>query len=467
MKGRFNLNLKNSYDRSYLLIITNLFPYLILKYSASELRQSEGSFPVAPPSFPVDPLLLSTVHELPSSSSTIRRPRAGTLPSTFHIGTSAAGPPRHLNSNFSVAPGTNSTSSLPASGSSTPGGNHGLDYPFSTTSTSSNSSSNNGSANSLLPPHSSNNSISNNTSAASRLRSGSLGLPSSSLSNAFGPTVWSGGWGNSSTTPNGTLVGNDARSPESSTYGDDSHLRTLDYLGIDNDNNSNSGSGIFGDVNGGADGIRKVSNPNPIMHNSSSYTNLRSLSLSEIQQGRMRSNTVATFSCRSTDFSSSSNRLSFPPSTSSALDSLSNNNNNPEYFGDLPSSSSSFHRSTSSTDSSRLLYSSAVGGSTSNNNLDESELIQPNNLNNNRARAATTIGILDESREVYLRRRAGTTATGAGGIIQNSGIAAGGDGYEGGSTSLLERRLRGMSIGQDEVRFRFPSLLSYCLMHWK
>lgn len=68
----------------------------------------------------------------------------------------------------------------------------------------------------------------------SRLRSGSLTLPSGGLSNAFGPSIFSSSWLSSS---NGTgskyPVLDDLRSVASIDSGDDFDVHTLDYLGLD------------------------------------------------------------------------------------------------------------------------------------------------------------------------------------------------------------------------------------------
>ena len=240
--------------------------------------------------------------------------------------------------------------------------------------------------------------------SSSRLRSGSLTLPSSGLSNAFGPNVWSGGWGSPATRSPGQsglstetkAGGDDLRSPESSTYGDDSHVRTLDYLGLDGDSPV-GGFGPFSEDSGRGGSRSAVGALG--MHSSSSFGNLRSINdVFQAQHGRMRSNTVATFPRTSEPYLRSALPSPFAPSRVSEA--------NEEYFGD--GTSSSYHRSSDSTDSTRLLYSTG-NPDDERDTLGDVQRIRSNN-SPSRARAAT-IGILDESREVFMRRRAGT-ATG-------------------------------------------------------
>ncbi|KAJ8475417.1 hypothetical protein ONZ51_g6577 [Trametes cubensis] len=68
----------------------------------------------------------------------------------------------------------------------------------------------------------------------SRLRSGSLTLPTGGLSNAFGPSIFSSSWLSSRNGGNGLPVLDDLRSVASMDSGaDDFDVHTLDYLGLD------------------------------------------------------------------------------------------------------------------------------------------------------------------------------------------------------------------------------------------
>ncbi|CAG8721647.1 9164_t:CDS:1, partial [Scutellospora calospora] len=72
--------------------------------------------------------------------------------------------------------------------------------------------------------------------ASSRLRSGSLTLPSASLSAAFGPSIFTSGWSDHRSETNGPptppmqtpTTGDLLRGDENNTVG-----KTLDYLGLD------------------------------------------------------------------------------------------------------------------------------------------------------------------------------------------------------------------------------------------
>nr|CAG8541077.1 14030_t:CDS:2 [Entrophospora candida] len=107
-----------------------------------------------------------------------------------------------------------------------------LHYPPSTISLSSSNpigSSSNSNASSLLTP----------PSRSSRIRSGSLTLPSSSLSAAFGPSIFTSGWNESSGPPTPPMqtptTGDLLRGDENNTVG-----KTLDYLGLDDHDHSSS-----------------------------------------------------------------------------------------------------------------------------------------------------------------------------------------------------------------------------------
>jgi protein JSN1 len=67
----------------------------------------------------------------------------------------------------------------------------------------------------------------------SRLRSGSLTLPTGGLSNAFGPSIFSSSWLSSTNGVNGFPVLDELRSVTSADSADDFDVHTLDYLGLD------------------------------------------------------------------------------------------------------------------------------------------------------------------------------------------------------------------------------------------
>ncbi|GAA5931454.1 uncharacterized protein JCM15063_001472 [Sporobolomyces koalae] len=360
------------------------------------------------------------VHAAPPATLAFankNRPRAGTLPSTFHLSPSAISTSRSLAVDDLLGPASihNGTVSLPGSGTHSP---LDLSYPKA-----------------LLP--------SSTVSSTSRLRSGSLtALPpgTSSLSSAFGPgtnVFSSGDWTPRPVAPAGTAMQKpveEVRSPGESAYGDE-HVRTLDYLGLDDEGPATaSETGAFGSVGEEALGLHQRASDladgafdglAPSMHRLGSTGSMRlplnSASDVVAQQSRLRSNTVAAFP-RTTATESllrplhqSSASLSYPSPITGAP--FGANFKNPL---DQSDDSSSYHRSNSSTDSTRLLYATAVA--TSENDSPPPALASdpaprplvsltaPNDsaIAAQRARAAT-IGILDDSREPLPRRRAGTT----------------------------------------------------------
>ncbi|GAA5978156.1 hypothetical protein JCM10908_004250 [Rhodotorula pacifica] len=253
------------------------------------------------------PLPLSTVHEhsIPAqigSAALISpgRPRAGTLPSTFHLKSS---PPTSASAGFRspfgapdalLLPPSNRMApiSLPNSGQSTP-----LEQPF---------------ASALLPPSTASTG-SNGT--HSRLRSGSLTLPSSNLSNVFGAGVFSSeAWERTPNEPVGgsaeavrrNLRANGPKVPvRESSYSDDSHVRTLDYLGLADEVSSGSNPGgdrLLPSGGGGGGGVGDgLSAPAaPLMQRLGSAGSVQSSPSSlgdyAAQHNRLRSNTVGTFS---------------------------------------------------------------------------------------------------------------------------------------------------------------------------
>ncbi|KAJ7752038.1 hypothetical protein B0H16DRAFT_1547184 [Mycena metata] len=67
----------------------------------------------------------------------------------------------------------------------------------------------------------------------SRLRSGSLTLPTGGLSNAFGPSIFSSSWLSSTNGATGFSTLDELRSVTSADSADDFDVHTLDYLGLD------------------------------------------------------------------------------------------------------------------------------------------------------------------------------------------------------------------------------------------
>ncbi|KAM0755367.1 hypothetical protein T439DRAFT_320058 [Meredithblackwellia eburnea MCA 4105] len=593
-----------------------------------------------------------------------RRPRAGTLPSTFHIGASnssshslaGSGPGtsaslRHLVtlggvgvgggggggalSSLLVPPHLNgTTASLPGSGSTTPIS----DYGYSSAATTSFLPSSSAIASSSLPPPTSSTSNtlglpptsstpnSSHTSsssslipppiATSRLRSGSLTLPlaGSGLSTAFGPTSFAStelsGWpqtrqavsGNSSPIPTGSgslglsgvipgsgsggtglpvvrtsMVGaavggggaggggsrgpapsvdENLLSPSSSAYGDDSHVRTLDYLGLDGDSpvreyggfshlhRSHGGTGGDDELDPEEEevllqsraagttqqhqhplrgrGISLSATPTSSMHRLHSAGNLvgmggvgqsstghSSLSndLLDLQHHtRLRSATVSAFPrsglstertpispfpLHATSSASASNLSTLSLTEDDFFSSPNKVNGKHSQEGSSGTGSnpgSLYHRSQDSVDSTRLLYSSGAGedeagpgqgglylsshGHHHSISLSTSHSRSPSagltagggggttggltvggpKDSPSRARAAT-IGILDDSREVFMRKRAGTTA----GLVPQHLLGNGAANnavqdqeYQGGQASVLSRGMRAMSLVQPE-----------------
>ncbi|GAA5830360.1 hypothetical protein JCM11251_001322 [Rhodosporidiobolus azoricus] len=410
---------------------------------------------------------LATVQEhpqppssLPPSLAFARRPRAGTLPSTFHLSSSVA-PRLPLNDSLlRPALGASGAASLPGSGPTTP-----LEHPFP----------------SALIPH---NASIPSSSAHSRLRSGSLTLPApAGISSAFGPSVFSNAdWTphsgdqqpvSSSSLSLGTTVMDDLKSPDGSTYGD--VQRTLDYLGLAEESTT-SGTGGFEGASEGLSGATSSSClAPPIAPSMQRLGSAGSIQPSpspfgdfSAQHSRLRSNTVAAFpraasagdsllrSYRhpSASISHPSSVVGGPTSTTSRppSDDMRSSTSSSNGFNN----NSSHHRTTSSAESARLLYATAAAlpspgeehtapagaplvglrppaSSSPTNGLD---------LAHARGRAAT-IGILDKGEDVFPRRRAGTTV----GIPpRHLGVGAVGA-SEGGN---LAGRIGRLSISEDQ-----------------
>ena len=257
--------------------------------------------------------------------------------------------------------------SLPNSGQSTP-----LEQPF---------------ASALLPPSTSG-AASGGT--HSRLRSGSLTLPSSNLSNAFGAGVFSSeAWertpnervGGSAEAVRRNLRGSGPKAPErESSYSDDSHVRTLDYLGLADEVSSGYKQG--GDrllPGGGGEDLHHngLSAPvAPLMQRLGSAGSVQSSpsSLGDFtaQPNRLRSNTVGTFSRTSPSADSllrpyispsypssaaGGSPLLHPTQPSDGLYPLSAPNGSVSASSSVTSSSFHLqHRPSASIDSARLLY---------------------------------------------------------------------------------------------------------------
>lgn len=223
---------------------------------------------------------------------------------------------------------------------------------------------------------------------SSRLRSGSLTVPNSGLPNVFNAF---GGSSGENWTPR--IVGtsdlkvetrvDSLRGPDSSNFGDDS-VRTLDYLGLQGDDSDFSPIGSGSNVESS-----QMNDPFAVLASDKTRA-----------QGRLRSHTISSFPknesftrARGSTHSSSTTSNS-TPSRHSADDEL----------GQALPSSAYRHSSTGSTDSARLLYSTAPMSSIplASDLGAAASVFRPR---------AATIGILDEQRDIYLRRRAGTMAT--------------------------------------------------------
>ena len=335
---------------------------------AKELQQSDSN-PFRPQSPPTHNESLSTVQELQDNSlaasqTTQGRPRAGTLPSTFHLSDSRTDLLRHLGPSASIS---NPTQSLPGTGATTPVS----DFPFASRPASL-------SSNPLTPP-------------SSRLRSGSLTIPPSGLANAFNAFGGTNVFGTGAWTPRPVGSGSSNLSRLSASTRpadeDDSHVRTLGYLGLEGDD----GGFSFG-AESQTNGLRDDPNQLP----STESIDQRAT------QPRLRSQTVAAYPKSSDTFTRARG------STYSTSSSPNRNRNSlEEDFYAESSSTGGYvqHSSSSSTDSTRLLYSTAVPAV-----IEESTSPFPtSNMSAFRPRAAT-IGNVEEQRDNFMRRRAGTMA---------------------------------------------------------
>ncbi|KAM0792461.1 hypothetical protein ACM66B_005136 [Microbotryomycetes sp. NB124-2] len=389
------------------------------------------------------------------------RPRAGTFPSSFHLNPAASNNQilRQLASgrtDLLAPPAQNvaTTMSLPGSGRTTP-----ISEIPSTLANNSASFQGSGSTSASSDPSL----MGTGLAPESRLRSGSLRLPTADVTNAFESTVFPKGMAGttaadtlsltSQTAMDGAMSGSgrlglddELKSPESSTYAEDS-ARTLDFLGLDTDSPV-AGFGPFGEdkpVNArGALGGRSSSVSAAIAPGMQRLGSAGSLGKPKLAnelayQARLRSNTVSAFG-RGTFQPPSSSFMATSMGSSSTLPA-------PSESGDVFSSSSA--------DSSRLLYSTSSAADVSSSTPALSSAQSPSRL-----RSATVhLGMQDEAREVIMRRRAGT-ATGVTPFAMSSSLGngpafdqqsgSGGD-FAGGAASVLSRNLRGLTLNQDEA----------------
>ncbi|KAH8920008.1 hypothetical protein BT69DRAFT_1223412, partial [Atractiella rhizophila] len=339
-------------------------------------------------------LSINTVSEqtsinpgLSSPPGLSRRPRAGTLPSTFHLG---------------GAGGTNGANVL---GLSRPDNGlvrklSGLSQSQRGTSPSTQEFSNAarlsgrlGAATSLDLVTQALRASASDRNAPNRLRSGSLTLPNS-LSSPFG-NVFGSTWGSSGENriPE-ELRSNESFSSHSSMMGEDVHqVRTLDYLGLDD-------SPIQGFATSSPMG-----HPQSLL--SASNSNLRSTFLeNQSHLTRMRSNTVAGLARVGREPIIGRRTSPYHVPSMENLSSLSekvheedeNLLDSEEHFASPYTHSDRQDSEASTADSSRLFYSSQR----------PTEELHPPSLNI-RPRAST-VGMLDDNIQILARRRAGTTS---------------------------------------------------------
>ncbi|SGZ22408.1 BQ5605_C022g09484 [Microbotryum silenes-dioicae] len=401
------------------------------------------------------------------------RPRAGTMPSTLHLGGTSS-----LGSNYAnvlgrkmmppslmlKVPGSSygASVSLPTSGHATP---LGPEFAFSSPLL----------HNGLIaqtnpsPPLGASASAggeANSSAATSRIRSGSLTLPSSGLSNAFGPTVFaSGDWAPRPVDVNVPPMSGSSglRSPDNSAYGDgDSHVRTLDYLGLDGDaamsgfGEATSPSPGESMMRGDAAAPAGMTQRLPTIGGPSNSSNNTELSHAHT---RLRSNTVAAFprSQAASNFGLLGSSVAVGGATNRSPVTVDT-----DVFGS--STGSGAHGSDGSIDSTRLLYATSGAqneqeGTDALNSIAENEVSMPGSAAvrplspGGRARAAT-IGILDESREITMSRqraRAGTTI-GLTPHVVSMGMYNGRGGpdhdVEGSPVDSMMMGLRGINLGQ-------------------
>ena len=176
------------------------------------------------------------------------------------------------------------------------------------------------------------------------------------------------------------------------TNEDDSHVRTLGYLGLEGDD---PGFG-FGTASANrTTGLRDDPNQLP---STESITDDQQ----RATQGRIRSQTVAAAYSKSNDTFTRARGSTYSTSSSPSR----NRKSLDEDFYSESTSTGGYiqHSSNSSTDSTRLLYSTAVPAV-----IEESASSFPSAMSAFRPRAAT-IGNVEEQRDVFMRRRAGTMA---------------------------------------------------------
>lgn len=315
----------------------------------------------------------------------------------------------------------------------------------------------------------------------------------------------------------------DLKSPEGSAYGDDQHVRTLDYLGLAEE--TPMGSGAFDGLSEASMGLSGASSSDHLppsslappsasaMHRMGSAGSIvqpaNPFAEVSLQHSRLRSNTVAAFGRPSPSSSSTSEAFfrpnhptqhggyshhtpsvslssaSYPTSTLSGPDEMQHSSNG--HYHQHPQQ----HRSTPSGDSGRLLYATATSSalpSPDEHGTPPSLSLHPSNgiggggaggdtnghsdhFLPNRGRAAT-IGILDGDKDLFgaQRRRAGTTVgipprhLGVGATSGMSGVGGGVGGSDGGGgpAASMANRMGRLSISEDQARFSLLlSLSSY------
>ncbi|KAK4058647.1 hypothetical protein OIO90_000091 [Microbotryomycetes sp. JL221] len=441
---------------------------------------------------------LPTVQETDAPVITTQqgRPRAGTFPSTFHLNPAAS--TNHMLRQLaggmpSLAPPSSNitaTISLPSSGRTTPLS----EIPLASTLHAA-SLQGSGSTSATSNPSTSSSSAALD---ASRMRAGSLTLSTAEVSKAFESTVFPTGLSSSTATDSIPLLApevgtdedggvqesaaragllDDLRSPESSTYAEDS-ARTLDFLGLDSDTPV-TGFGPFGETV--AEGRQDISTRGlsgrsssvsatlaPPMQRLGSTGSLSKPKLTDnlAYQARMRSNTVAAFGrapgSAATHAPLTSSYLSnILPTTSASLHVPPTNA--VDVFGSTNATNFAQQPVNAGDSSSRLLYSTSAA--------DELAGAHPTGAPlspSSRTRAATVnMGMLDDAREVTLRRRAGT-ATGITPFAVVSSLQNGNaNGYESSSGDfagvaerVLSRNMRGLTLGGDEQPLKWNSSAS-------
>jgi protein JSN1 len=352
---------------------------------------------VTPPPGMMRPSPPPALDSLSSPPGLTRRPRAGTLPSSLHLDQAR---PDVLRRQLSGLPLLS-----PSSGAGTAGAL---------------------SDDRFAAPGRDRVSAALRSSAAqepNRLRSGSLTLPSSDMSsNAFGNGVFSGSWtprgsgeqgrGNGSGNGATTTIPEELRSVPSneSSYSAEELVRTLDYLGLDDASSMMIGTGLpplhTGSVSAAS-----------LSHSAShaSLTSLRSeydqhrlnVLASNASSGRLRANTVAAATRREPPLARRQSPLFRPD------ESIPSGIQEEDDDGQQRNSATAV-----SSDPTRLMYSSHLGhkqhhahfsqANSSTSTTPDSSVHGgvPGNTGGPLRPRASTIGILDDSSQAFLRGRA-------------------------------------------------------------